>query len=360
MIISRNMKLKRTKQTILFVIITIILIIIININIFTDKKYTITDEWKSTVSKNYDEFISEIDDDSNKIPIIISTDQHGAISSDSEVYKYINELVDWEKISKIINLGDTVNLVFNKTELQDYSKATQCLPKEKRIEIIGNHDRFFIFDDKSIKKDYFPNLDAIYSDDEKAFVVKDSKFNVKYLVVDTEYFPYTYTNGHLSSKQADFIINELSKNDGYNIILLSHAYIFNDKIISRDGSTFTGSEYFIGSQNNDVEVKQSFIDMLAARKNKSLGILIDSEGFNHTYDFSKCKSDFLITLHGHHHSEGYETKNGITEFLFQSMIFDNKDDCEPLCFYFAYIDIDNNNLKVWKNVAGYEPLEINY
>lgn len=353
------MKLKKILRTFLCVIITI-LIINIGFYFFISKKYTITNQWKTVVSNNYNDFISEIDGNNNRIPMIISTDQHGAITSDSEVYKYINNLVDWNKISKIINLGDTVNLVFNPLELNNYREATSCLPEDKRIEIIGNHDRFFVINDNFIEKNYFSNASAVYSEDGKAFVVKDNKFNVRYLIVDTKCFPYTYSNGRLSCEQANFIIDELSKEDESDIVLLSHVYLFNDRIIARDGSIFTGSEYFIGSENKDTEIKQSFIDMLAARKNKSTGILIDSEGFSHSYDFSNCKGNFLLTLHGHHHSEGYETKDDITEFLFQSMIFDNKENNEKLCFYFAYIDTANNILKVWKNAVGYDTLEIKF
>lgn len=353
------MKLKKAIRTFLYVIIGI-LIINFSIYFYNCKKYTITDEWKSVVSKNYNEFILETSGNSNRIPMIISTDQHGSISSNSEVYSYINSLVDWNKISKIINLGDTVNIVFNPLELHNYRKATECLPDSKRIEVIGNHDRLFVVDGKCIEKKFFPNSNAVYSDDEKAFVVEDGEFNVKYLVIDTKYFPYLYTNGRLSFEQANFIINEFSKDDGRDIILLSHVYLFNDEIIARDGSLFTGAELFIGSKYIDADVKQSFIDMLEARKNKTSGTLIDSDGCLHYYDFSNCKGNFLMSLNGHHHSEGYETKNGITEFLFQSMIYDNKNNSEPLCFYFAYIDTSNNTLKVWKNIAGYESLEIKF
>ena len=100
--------------------------------------------------------------------------------------------------------------------------------------------------------------------------------------------------------------------------------------------------------------------MLAARKNRSSGVLTDSEGVAHPYDFSNCKGSFLLTLHGHHHSEGYETRDGITEFLFQSMLYDNKDGSEAPCFYFALIDTKDNTLKVWKNVAGYAPYEVKF
>ena len=42
------------------------------------------------------------------------------------------------------------------------------------------------------------------------------------------------------------------------------------------------------------------------------------------------------------------------------MLFDNEDDSEAPCFYFALIDTRDDTLKVWKNVAGYEPFEVKF
>lgn len=320
-----------------------------------ENKNGITDEWKETVLSNYNEFISEVDGDERKIPMIISTDQHGAVKRNSEVFKYINEITDWSKISKIINLGDTVKLVGNPFELTAYRKATECLPENKRIEIIGNHDGFFLPFGRIVQKIFFPTYGAVKSRGGDAFVVRDEKFNVCYLNVDPMHFPWSYTGGNLSSSQADFIIKELSKNDGSDIVMVSHTYLFGDAMIQRDGTVFTGSDYFIGGEKLFAEVKQSFVSMLAARKNHTAGVLIDSFGRKHPYDFSNCESDFMMTLHGHHHTEGYETKDGITEFLFQT--FSEFED-EPNCFYFAYIDREAKTFKCWKNIKGYDAWEI--
>lgn len=319
-------------------------------------------EWREMVLNNYQEFISEVDGDNNKIPMIVHTDQHGAIKADSEFYKYIDSIVDWTKISKIINLGDTVELIFNNTQLVEYIKATECLPTEKRIEVIGNHDRFFVptFVGPMIDSFYFPTENSTRSADNKAFTVKDEQFNVRYLAIDTKVFPWNYEDGVLLTDQADFIIDELSANDPSDIILLAHPYLFKDAIIRRSGAVFTGSEYFIGGETKGADVKQSFIDMLTARRNKTAGVLIDSKGVEHPYDFTACESDFLMALHGHHHSEGYETKNDVTEFLFQSMTKDNAQNTEPDCFYFAYIDRAANTFKCWKNVEGYDAWEFTF
>lgn len=316
------------------------------------------DWYKGVVLKNYKEFISEVDGDPNKIPVIVTTDQHGAITKDSEVYKYFNEIVDWTKISKIINLGDTVKNQMNFSELIAYRKATKCLPRDKRIEVIGNHDRFYVPFGTLIDMMFFPTPNAKRSADRRAFVVKDKQFNVRYLAIDTKRFPWNYTDGVMNSIEADFIVSELSKKDSSDIILLSHPYLFRDAMIRRNGETFTGSEYFIGGPEKYADVKQSFVDMLAARKNKTTGTFTDCRGIKHSYDFTKCEGDFLMALHGHHHTEGYETKDGITEFLFQSMTLDNAKNTEPYCTYFAYIDRAAKTFKCWKNLEGYGAWEI--
>ncbi len=347
------------KKIIIAVLAVVIVLNAVNFGIYFAgrKPVEYTDEWKENVLKNYGEFIAEVDGDSNKIPVIVTTDQHGAITADSELYEFIDSFADWSKISKIINLGDTVKNAYNPLELMAYRKATECLPQEKRIEVIGNHDRFFVPTGKVVEKRFFNNPDAEYSADRKAFVIEDEQYGIRYLAVDTKRFPYNYEHGELWTDQADFIIKELSKEDESDVVMLSHPYIFKDAVIDRKGETFTGSEYFIGTGSKYTDVKQSFVDMLAARKNKTAGVLIDCEGVEHPYDFSKCKGDFLMTLHGHHHTEGYETKDGITEFLFQSMTRDNANNTEPGVFYFAYIDTQAKTFKCWKNLPGYEAWE---
>lgn len=338
----------------------VILISSFSVNAFAlgSKKNQLSDEWKAMVLKNYEEFIAEVDGDPNKIPMIVSTDQHGAITANSEIYKYIDEITDWSKISKIINLGDTVENTFNPFELAAYRIATKCLPKDKRIEVIGNHDRFYLPFGTLVDMIFFPTPHAERAISRNAFSVKDEEFNVRYLAVDPKNFPYKYTDGSISTVQANFIIKELSKEDDSDIIFLAHPYLFRDAVIRRNGSVFTGSDYFIGGPDKYTDVKQSFVDMLAARKNKTAGVFVDCRGVEYPYDFTNCKGDLLMTLHGHHHTEGYETKDGITEFMFQSFTKDNAQNTEPNCFYFAYIDRETNKFKCWKNFVGYDAWEI--
>ena len=313
---------------------------------------TLDTEWMDTVVNNYNEFISEVQGDSTRIPMIVSTDQHGTVTTDCEVFKFINDLVDWNDISKIISLGDTVYLTYSKAELKAYDKAVECLPVEKRLELFGNHDGHISAIHRDMTK-YFVAYGAEYTLKKDAFVVEDEQFNVRYLSIDPMGYPWTYTSGKINTAQANFIIEQLEKEDDMNVVLLSHPYLFRDELIKRDGTTFTGSETFIGDGKKGADVKQSFLDMLLARKNKTAGVFVDSNGIKHSYDFTNCKGDFLMALHGHHHTEGYETSNGITEFLFQSFKYD-----EPNCFYFAYIDTDDMTFKCWKNIPGYDAWEI--
>ncbi|MCQ2462149.1 MAG: hypothetical protein MJ177_01930 [Clostridia bacterium] len=322
----------------------------------------LSDEWKNTVTKNYNEFIAEVDGDENKIPIIVTTDQHGAITMDSQVYDFFNKLVDWSKVSKILNLGDTVRNEYNFKELFAYQAATRNLPSEKRIEVCGNHDRAGLktSDGMKVSRIFFHTDGAVYSADKRVFVVTDKQFGIRYLAVDPKVSPWSYGSGFLTKDMADFIIKEFAKTNEPDIVLISHPYLFKDAVIDRNGQTFTGSEWFIGDAENYTQSRDSFIEMLEARKNGTSGVLVDSVGVSHPYDFSKADSEFLMALHGHHHTEGYETKNGITEFLFQSMTYDNAKNTEPLCTYFAYIDKQTNTLKVWKNLEGYSAWEITF
>lgn len=310
------------------------------------------------VIANYKEFINEVGTDGTKIPMIISSDQHGTIKADCTVFKFIDELVDWNRISKVISLGDTVELLFNPVQLKAFSKAMQYVPNEKRLELEGNHDSHISLIKRNMDK-YFIAPSAVKSEDGKAFCVKDDSFNVRYLAVNPMSYPWTYKSGRINTEQADFIVAELEKNDSSDIILLSHTYLFRDEIIKRDGTAFTGSDYFIGSDKKGTDVKQSFLDMLDARQERKAGVFTDSDGIKHPYDFTECKGELLMSLHGHHHTEGYETYEGFTEFLFQSFAHNgSENDDEPNCFYFAYIDKENKKFKCWKNIEGYSAWEI--
>lgn len=313
-------------------------------------------DYVSMVQANYDAFIADVMGDYNRIPIIVHTDQHGRIRAQNPVLKLIGDITNWYEISKCINLGDTVADRFGATVLQTYLDAAKdCIPLSRRLDVYGNHDVWdadenqkYTVDQKRLSP-YFKNIYARRHGNNGYFTVVDDYYNVKYLVINNMEYPDTnYSTRRITTAQANFIVEELGKKDGYDIILLSHVpLVADDTMTSRDPSYQAYTETFL----SDATANTSFLAMIAARKAKTSGTFTDSEGVEHAYDFSGCNSGLLMSLHGHTHFEAYKSLTGsITEFAFDW--FDGN------TFYFAYIDRNAKKFKCWKNENGVEPLEI--
>ena len=100
--------------------------------------------YASIIETAKNQWLSEANGSIDKIPLIIHTDQHGYYKS-SVLFDFINEIVSWYDVGKVINLGDTANSYGpSSTEdcvaLDNYLEATKSVPFSKRIEIFGNHD----------------------------------------------------------------------------------------------------------------------------------------------------------------------------------------------------------------------------
>ena len=312
-------------------------------------------DYVAVVQSNYDAMMAECLGDYNKIPIIVHTDQHGRIGASNQVMKLIGDMVNWYEVSKCMNLGDTVPDRFDMTTLDNYLSATKdSIPLSKRLDVYGNHDVWDSNDSQKYTVDqkrlspYFKNIYARRHGNNGYFTVVDDYYNVKYLVIsDLEYPDTNYSTRRITTAQAKFIVSELSADDGRDIVLVSHVPLDSDGVTSRDSTYQAYSEKFL----SDTTAHNSFMTMIAARKNKTNGTFTDSEGVEHAYDFSNVSSDLLMSLHGHAHVEAYRTfENSITEFMFDW--FDGN------TFYFAYIDRKEKKFKAWKNEANVEALEI--
>lgn len=316
----------------------------------------LSNEFVDLIQSNYNEMMAECLGDFNKIPIIVHTDQHAR--STAVIFKLCNDMVDWYEISKIINLGDTVSNTFSETALASYrNNAESYLPLSKRLEVYGNHD---IWDSDAEQKytvnqkrlsPYFYNVDATRYSNNGYFTVIDEYYKVKYLVVNNYEYPDTNSSHRrITTAQADFIIDELSKNDGYDIVLVCHNPLDSNELTTRDATYIAYNELFL----SDTTAHNSFMDMLKARKQKTSGTFTDSERATHEYDFTNVSSEILISLHGHAHFEAYRTfEDSITEFIF--------DWFDGTTFYFGYIDRENMKFKCWKNAGDdltVEELEI--
>ena len=327
----------------------------------------LAEDYVTMVQTNYDAMMAECLGDFNKIPLIIHTDQHGKMSdaTGADILKLIGTVTNWYEIGKCINLGDTCGNTFTSSTLQSYlDNAADYIPLSKRVEVYGNHD---IWDSDKTQKytvnqkrvsPYFKNIFARRHGNNGYFTAVDDYFNVKYLVINNMEYPETnYSQNRITTEQAKFIISELAKNDGYDIIILSHIPFTATGLTSRDPDYYDYSENFL----YDATANASFKTMLAARKNHSSGTFTDSEGMEHAYDFSNVSGKLLMSLHGHEHWEGYTTlENSITEFIFASVNASSelKNRTECTTFYFGYIDRQNMKFKCWRNESGYDALEI--
>ena len=312
-------------------------------------------DYVAMVQANYNAMMAECLGDYNKIPIIVHTDQHGRIGASNQVMKLIGDMVNWYEVSKCINLGDTVADRFGTTALDNYLSATKdSIPLSKRLDVYGNHDVWDSDDSQKYTVDqkrlspYFKNIYARRHGNNGYFTVVDDYYNVKYLVIsDLEYPDTNYSTRRITTAQAKFIVSELSEDDGRDVVLVSHVPLDSDEVTSRDSTYQAYSEKFL----SDTTAHNSFMTMIAARKNKTNGTFTDSEGVEHAYDFSSVSGNLLMSLHGHAHFEAYRTfENSITEFMFDW--FDGN------TFYFAYIDRKEKKFKVWKNEANVGALEI--
>ena len=277
-------------------------------------------------------WMSEYGGSIDKIPLIIHTDQHSYMNptNSKAMWDAVDSTVSWYDVSKVINLGDTTNSyanyndpVLGDSSLNNYLKATANVPFSKRIEVFGNHDCGSIIDstltyikqEPSYLNPYFKNPLARRTSNNGYFVIYDGYFNVKYVV----YSNYDYVDSSncefVSPSQYEFLIDELTKNDGYDIIMLGH----------QDGDIYG----------------EKVSTIIAARHNKSSGSFT-LRGKTYSYDFTGCERNLLVCLHGHNHNDNYNYGMGVL-----SQGFDNYyDDTRP--FYFVIVDRSGSQLKAWK------------
>lgn len=270
----------------------------------------------------------------NKIPLIIHTDQHDDMGDDASktMWETIDDMVSWFDISKVINLGDTTNAYDNyndptlgDTGLEAYLEATKAIPMSKRIEVFGNHDCManiggsltYVPTFPSYLNPYFKNVMARRTSNNGYHVTYDPYFNVKYIVTSNYDYVDASNYSMASPAQYDWLIEELSKDDGYDIIVLSHA----------------GHPWYYDSQ---------FSNILKARYAKTAGTATDRLSGTHSYDFTNCQTNLLVFLHGHSHSDGYGYDMGVLSQCFKNYY----DSTRPI--FFVIVDRENSQLKVWK------------
>lgn len=318
----------------------------------TNTAYGLSSTFANVIDEAKKEWMLEYGGDYRKIPIIVSTDQHGR--RNSGIFNMIGKTVSMHDVSKVMNLGDTISTWYDSNEkplisdagLEAWCESVKAIPFSKQLNVFGNHDTWYgNYEDEGNPiatrypssqahlDQYFRNIYARRTNNNGWFVTYDDRFNVKYLVVSA----FEYRNGvsfRIGTDQMNFIIEEMSKNDGYDIVIISHVPL------KSDPNLFI---YPTGQTSTEVgRVSELDTDALfSARKTKGIGSITDSDGVEHNYDFTNCNTQLLCSLHGHTHYDAYL-------YLNDSLLVNSFDWFDDSTFFFVLIDRINEQLNVWK------------
>ena len=316
--------------------------------------YDLSSAFATVIDNAKREWMLEYGGDFRKIPIVVSTDQHGL--THSGIFNMLGKTLSMYDVSKVMNLGDTVSAwsdadtehpLISCTQLENWCESVKAIPFSKQLNVFGNHDTWYgNYEDEGNPigtrypssqthlNQYFRNIYARRTNNNGWFVDYDNQFNVKYVVVSAFEYKNDSVQFRISTEQMKFIIEELSKNDGYDIVIVSHVPLRSDPnlFIFPTGQTSTETGR-VSALNTD--------DLFSARKTKGSGTITDSDGVEHNYDFTACESQLLCSLHGHTHYDAYLHLN-------DSLLVNAFDWFDDNTFFFVLIDRVNNQLNVWK------------
>lgn len=302
----------------------------------------LTDAWAANAETAYQSLLAAYEENPNaNIPFFITTDQHGGGGA-VEANRWVNNR-DYDGMNMVnLNLGDSVQDKHYPDELEAiYARSKQI---KNYIGVAGNHEAVYAsgypMKNARLSKIYgTTNLRKIMSKSSApVFAVVDDFHRVKYLAVE-EYLiddvgGTTFERG-FNTDAVEFIIRELSADDGYDIILLKHWFLKlenNGTYKNRDGASVADT-----TSGYDVP----FTQMMRARKEKTAGTYTDLDGVEHSYDFTNCKTDILCGLHGHDHKEIYGYTGSLLCYAANGYLNANAS-------VFGMIDRKNGKLRVWE------------
>ena len=304
----------------------------------------LTANWIANAETSYNAMMSEIEKISySGVPFFIQTDLHGRNNSPARWLHNIDKRV------KNINLGDIVTDYYNIGENNNYRNS--ALPVDNLITVYGNHEAVM----KGVDVPTSYGLNYYYTDTTKGkrmvnersfFTVCDDNFNVKYIAISPYYQNEDGSrNGvEVRTDQMTWLLRELSADDGYDIVILMHQ-LFTDTHYHRDGTLQNWADAPV--------ILENLWNVIKDRRNNRSGTITDSEGVEHSYDFTSVKSRYLGSLHGHTHEELMLTEENTTAYACDW--YGNYNAC---CF--GLFDRANNKLKVWRfdTTQTYELLEL--
>ena len=319
----------------------------------TETVYGISKALADVITTAKKAWMTEYGGDYRKIPIIVSTDQHGR--TNKGIFNLLGKTVSMHDISKVMNLGDTVSEwndddtdkpLLSNSGLESWCESVRAIPFSKQLNVFGNHDTWYgnhadegnpigtrYPSEQAHLNQYFRNVYARRTNNNGWFAVYDDQFNVKYVVVSAFEYRGNVTF-RIGSAQMTWLIDELEKNDGYDVVIVSHVPLYENPEVN----------IYPTGQTSTTVARVSNLDtdaFFAARKTKGSGTITDSDGVEHSYDFTACESELLCSLHGHTHYDAYL-------YLNDSLLVNAFDWFEKSTFFFVLIDRVNRLLNVWK------------
>jgi hypothetical protein len=335
----------------------------INGNLLTGDYNIASSDYERSILRARNAWIAEAREDSSVVPVVVHTDQHGRLLPSNSLFPYLAKAVPWDDMSACIGLGDTNN--YSVEYFQYMKECLSVIPQSKQINIWGNHgtwfgsvnDNILTEEHLTVLNTYFDNSayngNHKYNDYGIEYMIDEAR-KIKYVVIGGWEYDHTlggYSHYNIGQAGMDGIVQMLSAQDGYDIVILSHIQPFARQVASdwihppvEDGDnqgSGGGMSVKVGTVVNASET--SLDQMLIDRKNKASGTVKDSYGNSHAYDFTGCNSDLICCFAGHEHCDKYMWQNdNIPVYLFDAYAYDNRP------FYFVNVDRTKERLNIWK------------
>lgn len=287
-----------------------------------DTNWFITTAWLENATIQRDAVKALYDASADAIPFFIQSDGHGRYNEGNKGAHNLAES-DMRYIANM-QLGDYASYYNDGANPANHASTsagiTNYLPVMGNHEFLNNNsDDALLADLPTLIASYTPSNGILGSATYGYYKVYDDTYHVKYLAGQPHIPDETDSSGFVAKftgDQWDWFINELTANDGYDIIVLNHEPFGGTyyRVATADTVTYSGGDYNLSP-------------VLQARKAKTSGSITDSDGVVHNFDFSACTSDLLAVFHGHTHKISYIEKTQLGYPVFIARDMTNAGDC---------------------------------
>lgn len=277
--------------------------------------------WETNAEAQYQTFKTALQSaGSNAIPIFISTDPHGS-GAMSEHRWFHNHNVTDNLEAPNIDLGDVCVDTYQPTTLSNMVAQTKWV--RNFFGVPGNHDGKYgnIEPTTETLRPYFARANCFRCvpstyDTSASYVVYDDIHHIKFVAMDAYTRigeGYTMPSPYIAVATMEWLIDVLSANDGYDIIFITHQ--------PYGGVTYSNYDLSnppnVGQSGTSTYTQSECVwNLLKARKNKRSGTVVDDDGTSHSYDFSQCVNDLIVSLHGHTHALRYVKEDNLASIAF--------------------------------------------